>query len=84
MISGFFDFACGAAAFTTLSSQDICSTIELKVNYLLPMELGDELRAKTQVVFRGNKLCVVHGFIYNKQEKAAMATATFNIVNLKK
>lgn len=84
VISGFFDFACAAAVFTTLTKKEICSTIELKVNYLLPMDLGDELNAKTQVVFRGNKLCVVHGFIYNKGKKAAMATATFNIVHLKK
>ncbi|SVE48575.1 uncharacterized protein METZ01_LOCUS501429, partial [marine metagenome] len=34
VISGFFDFACGAAVFTTLAKKEICSTIELKVNYL--------------------------------------------------
>jgi uncharacterized protein (TIGR00369 family) len=83
VISGFFDFACGAAVFTTLTKKEICSTIELKVNYLLPMDLGDELLAKTKVVFRGNKLCVVHGYIYNKGKKAAMASATFNIVQVK-
>jgi len=82
VISGFFDFACGAAVFTTMEKGDFCSTVELKVNYLQPIELGDTLVGKTEVVFRGKKICVVHGFLYkNKEEKpSAMATATFNIV----
>jgi len=82
VISGFFDFACGAAVFTTMSKGDFCSTVELKVNYLKPIQLGDELLAKTSVIFRGKKLGVIHGFIYtnNAEEPSAMATATFNIV----
>ena len=82
VISGFFDFACGVAAFTTMDNNDFCSTVELKVNYFRPIELGDELIVQTQVVFRGRKICVIHGFIYNNGEKrpTAMATATFNIV----
>src|SRR5689334_15545734 len=58
VVSAFFDYACGAAVFTTLDSHDFCSTVELKVNYLRPIELGDRLVAKTQVVFRGKRLCV--------------------------
>jgi len=82
VISGFFDFACGAAVFTSLNKGDFCSTVELKVNYLIPIELGDKLIAKTKVVFRGKKICVVHGFIYKngKSEPSAMATATFNVI----
>ena len=81
VISGFFDFACGAAVFTTLDKGDFCSTVELKVNYLMPIDLGDELVGKTEVVFRGRKICVVHGFIYKNKETqpTAMATATFNV-----
>ncbi|MBW8051764.1 MAG: PaaI family thioesterase [Cytophagales bacterium] len=82
VISGFFDFACGAAAFTTMDDSDFCSTVELKVNYFLPIELGDNLIIQTKVVFRGRKICVIHGYIYRKNETqpTAMATATFNIV----
>src|SRR5687767_2607326 len=43
VVSGFFDFACGVACFTTMKPNDLCSTVELKVNYLLPVELGDTL-----------------------------------------
>ncbi len=82
VVSAFFDFACGAACFTTLSKFDYCSTVELKVNYFRPIELGDTLEARTQVMFRGKRLCVVHGLLYKRGSKkpVAMATATFNVV----
>ncbi len=82
VISGFFDFASGVAAFTTMNGNDFCSTVELKVNYFRPIELGDQLIVKAKVVFFGRKICVIHGFIYKNGEKrpTAMATATFNIV----
>src|SRR6478672_2151720 len=64
VISAFFDFACGAAVFSTLGENDFCSTVELKVNYFYPINLHDKLVAKTQVEFRGKKLCVVHGRLF--------------------
>jgi acyl-CoA thioesterase len=83
VVSGFFDFACGAAVFSTMNPEDFCSTVELKVNYFRPLFSGDKLTAHTKAVFRGKRLCVVQGFLYRAGEKApvAMATATFNIVN---
>ncbi|MBI3534229.1 MAG: PaaI family thioesterase [Deltaproteobacteria bacterium] len=84
VISSFFDFACGAAVFSTLATKDFCSTVELKVNYFMPLGVGDKLRAKTQVIFRGKRLCVIHGLLYRTGEKkpVAMATATFNVVSV--
>jgi uncharacterized protein (TIGR00369 family) len=82
VVSAFFDYSFGAAVFTTLGEHDLCSTIELKVNYLKPLVLGDTLQCKVSVVFRGKRLCVLNGFIFKNREKApvAMATASFNIV----
>ncbi len=82
VISAFFDFACGAAVFTVLGPQDFCATIELKVNYLYPIELGQKLTAKTGIVFEGRRLAVVHGYIYRAGFKnpVAMCTSTFNVV----
>ena len=81
VISAFFDFSCGAAVFSTLGPKDFCSTVELKVNYFKPLDLGDMLMAHSKVVFRGNRLCVIHSYIYRSGEKdpVSMATATFNI-----
>jgi acyl-CoA thioesterase len=85
VIAAFFDFACGAALFPLLKPKDFCSTVELKVNYFRPLELKDHLVAKTQVIFKGKRLSVIHGYVYRKGEKqpVAMATATYNIVSPK-
>ncbi len=84
VISALFDYAGGAAVFTTLGAKDFCSTVELKVNYFRPVELGDQLEARTEVVFRGNRLCVVRGELFKKgnREPVAMMTGTFNIVTV--
>ncbi len=85
VISGFFDFACGAAVFLTMGPQDFCSTVELKVNYFYPLDKGDVLICKSKAIFRGKRLCVVHALLYRNKEKkpVAMATATFNIISKK-
>lgn len=85
VVSGFFDFACGAAVFSTLGPNDFCSTVELKVNYFRPLFSGDKLTSLAKVVFRGNRLCVAEAHLYRGKEKepVAMATATFNIVTPK-
>jgi acyl-CoA thioesterase len=86
VVSAFFDFACGAAVFSTMGPGDFCSTVELKVNYFYPIHVGDKLTAKTEVVFRGKKLCVVHGRLYkgdDREQPLAMVTATFNVVAAK-
>jgi acyl-coenzyme A thioesterase PaaI-like protein len=57
--------------------------VELKVNYFYPIHMHDKLMARTEVVFRGKKLCVVYGRLYrngNESQVLAMVTATFNIV----
>src|SRR3989338_9212723 len=83
VISGFLDFACGAAVFSTMNPEDFCSTVEIKVNYFRPLNSGDRLLSDTCVIFRGNRLCVVQALLYRKKDKnpVAMATATFNIVS---
>ncbi len=85
VVSAFFDYACGAAVFTTLGAKGFCSTVELKINYLRPIELGDRITAKSEVVFRGKRLCVLHAYAYKNGQVApvAMATATFNVGTVK-
>jgi acyl-CoA thioesterase len=83
VVSALFDQASGAAVFSTMEKDDFCSTVEIKVNYLKPFNLGDEIRVRMEVVFRGKRLCVVRGLAYKNREKspAAMASATFNIIS---
>ncbi len=86
VVSAFLDMACGAAVFSTMKPKDYCSTVELKVNYLKPIELGDVLVAKTEVVFQGKRLCVLHGMVYRNHQTTpvAMASATYNVVRWEK
>lgn len=86
VISALFDMACGAAVFASMEPTDFCSTVELKVNYFRPLDLGDEVIAKTEVIFRGKKLCTVRGLLFKKSgpDPVGMCTATFNIVSAKK
>lgn len=82
VVSGFFDFAGGAAVFLTMGPEDFCSTVELTVNYFRPLNSGDVITTRVSVAFRGKRLCVVRGMIHRKGEKepVAMGSATYNIV----
>ncbi len=86
VLSAFFDCLFGAAAFTTLEPEDFCSTVELKVNYLRPIELKDRLHALGVVKFRGKRLCVLSGEVRRggkRGELVALASATFYVVTKK-
>lgn len=82
VIASLLDYVSGIAVCTTLGKSDLCSTVEIKVNYFRPVSFGDELVATGQVVFRGKKLCVLNALLHRKgfEEPLAMATATFNVV----
>ncbi|MBI4208153.1 MAG: PaaI family thioesterase [Deltaproteobacteria bacterium] len=82
VVSGFFDFACGVAVFSTMGDEDFCSTVELKVNYFRPLDVGNQLNCQARVMYRGNRLAVVHAQLFRKgeAEPVAMATATFYVV----
>ena len=81
VISALLDYACGVATCTTLADDELCSTVEIKVNYFRPVNLGDELEATARVAFRGKKLCGLTALLHRTgdPEPVAMASATFNI-----
>lgn len=83
VVAAFFDFSMGAAVFTTLKQKDFCSTVEIKVNYFRPFNVGDCLEVRAKVMFRGNRLCVVQGecFVVGIEKVVALAVGTFNIVS---
>ncbi|HUP57290.1 MAG TPA: PaaI family thioesterase [Bdellovibrionota bacterium] len=82
VISACFDVALGLAVFSTMEQWEVCSTVELKVNYLKPIHLGDVLIFKSEVDFRGKRLCVVHSYAYKNGEKTptAMASGTYYVI----
>ena len=82
VIAAFFDASLGAAVFTTMEPTDLTSTVELKVNYLRPLELGDILKIRAKVVFRGKRLAVTRADLFRNSDKSpvAIASATFYVV----
>jgi acyl-CoA thioesterase len=81
VIASVLDYACGIAVLTTLDKADRCSTVEIKINYFRPVDLGEELEAVAKVAFRGKKLCALIATLHRKGdgEQVAMASATFNV-----
>lgn len=85
VVSGLFDATCGLAVFTTMDPEDFTSTVELKVNYFKPLEVGDRLVCRAEVEFRGNRLCTVAARLRRVGSKGpvAMASGTFYVVRKK-
>ena len=86
VISGFLDFSCGCAVFTTLEKGELCSTVDLGVKYFKPLKEGDIVVANAKVVNRGKKLCSVVTSLYKESDlsnQIALATATFNIYKVR-
>lgn len=86
VISACFDVTLGLAAFSTMAAWDVCSTVELKVNYLKPIHLGDDLLFVSGVDFKGKRLRVVHAYVYKNGEKTptGMASGTYYVISTKK
>ncbi len=86
VISGFLDFSCGCAVFSTVEKHELCSTVELNVKYFKPLKKGHKLMANARVVNRGKTLCSVLAELYltdDIKHPVAMATGTFNIYERK-
>ncbi len=86
VVSSYLDFSCGAAVFTTMHEKDVASTVELKVNYFKPLEIGKTLFCKSKIIHSGNRLRTAQALLFVDQEKepVAMATATFYVLKPKK
>ncbi|MFZ5648954.1 MAG: PaaI family thioesterase [Bacillota bacterium] len=56
-------------------------TVEMKINYLLPVLPGDELEAEAKVIHNGNTLAVSSAEVRNREGKlVSYGTATFILI----
>ena len=84
VVAGLMDAALGAAALTlAFTTGEFVSTVEFKLNYLAPVHLHDQLRARAHVEHAGSKLVVSSAVIVrvasDGQETAvARGLGTFN------
>lgn len=72
------DTCMGAALYSRLEAGEICSTIEIKINFLRPVGAGT-LTCESQVVHRGRTTALLEATVYNEGKMAARAQGTFAI-----
>jgi uncharacterized protein (TIGR00369 family) len=86
VIAGMMDTVLGFTALSkTITLNNLVATVELKVNYLRPVQLGDELHGTADIVSLGKSLVVVKGEIKNQDGKmVSFGTGTFNQYPLEK
>jgi len=76
------DTGMGAAAYTNLGKNELCATIEIKINYFKAVRRGN-LTCDTKVSFKGNKIVTLDSEIFNDGQIVAKALGTYSIFELK-
>lgn len=85
VISTFVDWSMGAAVFTILKQGQFCSTIELKINFLSPVNLGETIYCDAKIKFRGRSHVVIECHVFREEGKdVAVALGTFNVYSAQK
>jgi uncharacterized protein (TIGR00369 family) len=79
-ISALMDATMGVCALSqVLEHNRVVSTIEMKISFIAPGFLGDQLSATASIVKAGKRLLFVEGKIVNQDGKLiSSATGTFN------
>lgn len=80
VVAGLIDGTLGVAALTVAGqNNNVVSTVELHVNYLKPVVLGDKLTSIGKVISAGKRLLYVEAAVTNqKGVLVAKASGTFN------
>ena len=87
VISGMMDAVLGITALSFAVSKDnLCATVEFKINYLSPVVLGERLEGSGTIDFYGSKLIVTSGSIIeqNSGRLVAKGLGTFSQYPLSK
>lgn len=79
------DHTAGAAAGTLLGKEEICLTVEFKINLLRPAQ-GTTLRAKAKVLKGGKRLTVAESEVYAEDSNSPrlVAKAMVTLANIPK
>ena len=72
------DTGMGAAAYTNLGKDELCATIEIKINYFKPIKAG-VLTCNTKVIHQGKKIVTMDSEILNDGQIVAKALGTYSI-----
>ena len=72
------DTGMGAAVYTQLGAKESCATIEVKINYLKPVEDG-EVVCETEIVNKGRSVAYLESELVNDGETVARATGSYSV-----
>jgi acyl-CoA thioesterase len=72
------DTGMGAALYTQLAGNEQCATIEVKINYLQPVEDGTVV-CETEVVDKGRSVAYLESELLNDGETVARATGSYTV-----
>lgn len=75
------DTGMGGALSSILEEGQLCSTIEIKINYFRPAGTG-RLRCETRVVYKGGRTSALESELFDERDRLlARATGTFMILD---
>lgn len=85
-IAALMDATMGVCALSQVIEENkVVSTIEMKISFLAPGQLGDQLKGTASIVKNGRRILFVEGLIENQEgKKVAIATGTFNAYPMEK
>ena len=85
VVSSLADTVGGLAVFSQLGQDRIASTLDLRIDYLRPGAVNQDLHARANVVRAGNRVAVTHTLIFQDDESTPIATANavYNVVTRK-
>jgi acyl-CoA thioesterase len=76
------DTGMGAALYPTLAIDEICATIEIKINYFKPVHSGLMI-CTSQIVNRGNSIANIESCVTSGEVLVAKANGSFSIFKRK-
>ena len=85
VISTLADTAGGLAVFTKLEAHHTASTVDLRVDYLRPGDVTQDVIAKSTVIRVGNRVAATQTTVYQDDPDApvAVAAAVYNVIRVK-
>jgi len=75
------DTGMGGALYPLLDESELCTTIEIKINYFKAVKSGN-LVCDTKVIHKGKKIAVMESEIKNNKQLIAKATGTLSIFKI--
>jgi uncharacterized protein (TIGR00369 family) len=79
VVSALIDTAGGLAAWTALKADESLSTVDMRVDFLVPAGLTGDLRAEAELVRKGNRMCHVKVAVTQNGILVADGRAVYNI-----